>query len=1216
MRHVHLHCRVILLCAYTTGYYWLSVAAFNLDTSNPVVFHGPAKAQFGYTVQQHNSGDQKWLLVGAPLTRSSGERPGDIYRCRLSPSANRNCKRLHLDETISIPNVTELKGNMALGMTILPEPVGNGFTVCAPLWAQQCGTSYYTPGICGSVDSNFTVTHTEAPSVQSCGPYKDIVIILDGSNSIYPWSDVRHFLMKTVQSFHIGVDQTRVGVVQYGEYPVHEFTLENYRTSAEVVKAAGRIEQLRGNMTQTGDGIDFARVEAFSKENGARRNAKKVMIVVTDGESHNKHKLKETIKACEGDNIERYAIAVLRSYSADPEAVRTLVNEVRSIASDPVEKHFFNVTSEATLVDIVGTLEDRIFSLEGTENQNGTAFDMEMSQTGFSAHYAGDTLLLGAVGAYEWAGTIVQQVGRDKIIPSQDAFEAALPLELRKHTAYLGYSLNSFTLRNGTERYVAGAPRYNHSGLVVIFAQGGSTASVTVLQTLKGNQIGSYFGGELCTMDVNGDGVSDLLLVAAPMFMDPEGREMGKVYVFAFRKRSWRLEMQLCPANDQSQASRFGSALASIPDLNHDGFGELAVGAPLSDGGQGALYLFRGRERTLDPRPSQHVAAKSLAQRLHFFGRSIHGKMDMDGNGIADVSVGALGNAVLLRSRSIAFVETLAKFIPSEVDIWNSTCQRGSRSTFCCNISLCFRASTKSPNPERLYLDLSYSMEIDFIRALPRAHFDKVDDRKLQENTRLWYDRTQCFWYTLYTLEATDYVKPLGFRTELRLDKSSSGPVLDSSMPSCEFEDDAEGSSRDCEHKISKERSERSCVDYKIPFKKDCGLDDECVTNLVLHVKSNVHGTSKLPFVVAGFPRLQLNVTLENHLENAYNTKLNITYSRNLHFACICAQTNKEVETDCQDHMALTGKLCKVDYPVFTSNTEVTWTIEFEFSDTVLLDYIEVDMEVTSDSEEDPKAVPDNEFHLFVPIRYEANLVMLRQTNVDYIEIEENKSIPKTINSLDDIGPQFNFTVQIHNIGKYDLGKLQLNISVPVYSAWNNPIFHIVRTHTAPRSKMHCKNGHTGEEFSITFGGRGPRFLMENLRTVREMNCQTVTCMSIRCWVHGLAKTERVQVTVFVRLWKGTFHMASVHQVRLASTVVAAVLNTSLLIVSEDTLKANVTVEIIKRGKYILPFWVILVSVLGGLLLLGLIILGLWKLGFLKRPEKYQFQKAEVVRPS
>uniref|UniRef100_UPI00358EB967 integrin alpha-11-like isoform X2 n=1 Tax=Myxine glutinosa TaxID=7769 RepID=UPI00358EB967 len=1213
MHRVHLHYRLILLWVYTMAY-WLSVAAFNLDTSNPVVFHGPAKAQFGYTVQQHNSGDQKWLLVGAPLTRSSGKQPGDVYRCRLSPGSSRNCKRLHLDEKISIPNVTELKGNMALGMTILPEPAGNGFTVCAPLWGQQCGTSYYTPGICGSVDSNFTVIQTEAPSVQSCGPYKDIVIVVDGSNSIYPWSDVRHFLMKTVQSFHIGVDQTRVGVVQYGEYPVHEFTLENYRTSAEVVKAAERIEQLRGNMTQTGDGIDFARVEAFSEENGARRNAKRVMIVVTDGESHHKHKLKETIEACERDNIERYAIAVLRSYSADPEAVRTLVNEVRSIASDPVEQHFFNVTSEATLVDIVGTLEDRIFSLEGTENQNGTAFDLEMSQTGFSAHYAGDTLLLGAVGAYEWAGTIVQQVGRDIIIPSRDAFEAAMPLKLRKHTAYLGYSLNSFTLRNGTERYVAGAPRFNHSGLVVIFSQDGP-ASVTILQTLKGNQIGSYFGGEICTMDVNGDGVSDLLLIAAPMFMDPEGREMGKVYVFAFSKRSWRLQMQLCPANDQGQASRFGSALASIPDLNHDGFGELAVGAPLSDGGQGALYLFRGRGRTLDPRPSQHVAAKTLAQQLHLFGRSIHGKMDMDGNGIADVSVGALGNAVLLRSRSIAFVQTLVKFIPSEIDIWNSSCQRGSRSTFCSNISLCFRASTKSPNPERPYLDLSYSMQIDFVRALPRAHFDGVDNRKLQEKTRLWYGRMQCFWYTMYTLEATDYVKPLGFRTELHLDNSSSGPVLDSSMPSCEFKDDAEGSSINCKYKITKERSGRSCMDYKIPFKKDCGLDDECVTDLVLHVKSNVHGTSKLPFVVAGFPRLQLNVTLENHLENAYNTKLNITYSQNLHFACICSQTNKEVETDCQDHVTSTGKLCKVDYPVFKSNTEVTWTIEFEFSDTVLLDYIEVDMEVTSDSEEDPKVVRDNEFHLFVPIRYEANLVMLRQTNVDYIEIDENKSIPKTMNSLDDIGPPFNFTVKIHNIGKYDLGKLQLNISVPVYSAWRNPIFHIVRTHTAPGSKMHCKDGHTGEEFGITLGGRSPGFLMENLRTVREMNCQTVTCMSIQCWVHGLARTEQVQVTVFTRLWKGTFHMARVHQVRLASSVVAAVLNTSLLIVLEDTLKANVTVEIIKRGQYILPFWVILVSVLGGLLLLALIILGLWKLGFLKRPEKYQFLKAEVVRP-
>lgn len=46
----------------------------------------------------------------------------------------------------------------------------------------------------------------------------------------------------------------------------------------------------------------------------------------------------------------------------NPEA---FLNEIKYIASDPDDKHFFNVTDEAALKDIVDALGERIFSLEG-----------------------------------------------------------------------------------------------------------------------------------------------------------------------------------------------------------------------------------------------------------------------------------------------------------------------------------------------------------------------------------------------------------------------------------------------------------------------------------------------------------------------------------------------------------------------------------------------------------------------------------------------------------------------------------------------------------------------------------------------------------------------------------------------------------------------------------------------------------------------------------
>lgn len=53
------------------------------------------------------------------------------------------------------------------------------------------------------------------------------------------------------------------------------------------------------------------RSQAFKQ--GGRRGAKKVMIVITDGESHDSPNLKQVIEDCENDDIVRYAIAVSRS---------------------------------------------------------------------------------------------------------------------------------------------------------------------------------------------------------------------------------------------------------------------------------------------------------------------------------------------------------------------------------------------------------------------------------------------------------------------------------------------------------------------------------------------------------------------------------------------------------------------------------------------------------------------------------------------------------------------------------------------------------------------------------------------------------------------------------------------------------------------------------------------------------------------------------------
>lgn len=142
----------------------------------------------------------------------------------------------------------------------------------------------------------------------------------------------------------------------------------------------------------------LCRSEAFQR--GGRPGAQKVMIVITDGESHDSPHLVQAVTDSERDNITMYAIAVSLSPRPPTPTHRTLfllvvsglttnilfplhllqvlgyynrrginpeafLKEIKFIASDPDEMHFFNVTDESALKDIVDALGERIFSLEG-----------------------------------------------------------------------------------------------------------------------------------------------------------------------------------------------------------------------------------------------------------------------------------------------------------------------------------------------------------------------------------------------------------------------------------------------------------------------------------------------------------------------------------------------------------------------------------------------------------------------------------------------------------------------------------------------------------------------------------------------------------------------------------------------------------------------------------------------------------------------------------
>uniref|UniRef100_A0A672L2T1 Integrin subunit alpha 2 n=1 Tax=Sinocyclocheilus grahami TaxID=75366 RepID=A0A672L2T1_SINGR len=987
--------KVVILLIFLQSFCIAHTRGFNVGTAGAKIFTGLAVEEFGYTVQQLSNNQGKWLLVGSPWSGYPQNRKGSLYKCDISASSV-ICQKLNLADSVSIDGVQSINVNMSLGLTLTPIAEPNRLMTCGPLWAQRCGSQYFYPGVCADVSPQFTLQSVFSPAVQTCGGPMDVAIVLDGSNSIYPWPDVRNFLIKLLENLDIGPDKTRVSTDLSFLY--HFSSDQN---KEKVLSAASNIEQKTGTETNTFAALDNVRQTAFLLENGGRPGATKVLVVVTDGESADGHKGQEVIERCNRDGIIRFGIAILKQ-SAN---IQKFIEEIELIASTPTENYMFNVSSEKALINIAGTLGDRIFNIEGTSQ--GQEFQLEMSQVGFSAHQTNkkDVIMLGAVGAYGWSGTVVHQTAGKSHIFLKNAFEKIL--DDRNHSSLLGYSVTS-VMDGSSEFYVAGAPRAVHRGQVIVYSINSQNQPV-IIDSQRGDQIGSYFGSVLCPVDVDTDSVTDLLLVGAPMYMSEEKSETGRVHLFTITKgilsNQGRLE-----GPSMLENARFGTAITVVPDLNLDGFSDVVVGAPLEGNGQGAVYIYNGDRKTIRKQSSQKILGSKLDPVLRFFGRSLDSQGDMNDDSIPDISVGAAGKAVIcdLRSRGVAAVTATVSFSPEKISILSKPCMFGGRMVSCVDAKVCFRSKFR-PTVLVGKVDIKYNLTLDAdlqsSRATSRAQFDN-SERLIQKSFSV-SDEESCVDHNVY-VQTPDFVSPVALRVDISPQNPDTGPALDAFQP--------------------------KAWEFFIPFVKDCGSDDKCSCDLKLTVK---------PVNVSRPDRRSLSfiVTITNMKENAYNTRVSANFSSNLFYASF-TPPGDNTKVKCSSK---TGSLdCRVGYPTLTLDQTVTFVINFDFNLNQLEKQAAVTFEVQSDSEEE--VTSDNKVSLSIPVKYDAEIILTRS---------ESK---KNFSNVDQCNTYLKHVFLQVSTGTFPINQARLTVSLPTRSKARNPLLYVTSVKTAPQTFVHFQN--------------------------------------------------------------------------------------------------------------------------------------------------------------
>ncbi|XP_030276801.1 integrin alpha-7 isoform X2 [Sparus aurata] len=872
-------------------------------------------------------------------------------------------------------------------------------------------------------------------------------------------------------------------------------------------------------------------------------------------------------------------------------------------------------------------------------------------QQGLSVSFTPDNnfILFGAPGTYNWKGLLfmASPVEDALLYKTLEPSSRPTPFEDVAHNSYLGFSVDSAMgiMSLGELTFVAGAPRANHTGAVVLLRKD-NVYRLVPQHIFWGEELASSFGYSVATTDLNRDGWTDLI-VGAPNFFDRKAEIGGAVYVYLNPFGHWDDQARPIRLNG-TYDSMFGMTVSNIGDLDQDGYGDIAVGAPFD--GDGKVFIYRGSDSGIETKPAQVLDGRDFDVRR--FGYSISGGLDIDNNQYPDLAVGSLNDSVVLfRSRPVIHVIREISINPQYIDLEQHNCE--GREGVCVEVKACFtfKAHPEHYSPhmtlvvhfeadtERRKLGLPH--RVNFLgRSSLEPEYTQTEEVELHRQlhpvcTTATFQLHESLRDKLrpISLAITHNIKPVPPRRHSGAKKLEKlAPVLS----------------------VSPSNTLQSEVNF---LREGCGSDKICQSNLKLNYQFGTRPLNSdlftpLPkdeddvqvFSLSDQRLVVLEVTVTNmpsdplHPEedgdDAHAAQLLISLPNTLSYA----GSRIPPQMRCQANQNGSQIECDLGNPV-KRDTKLKFTINLSTSNiTIETTELTADLALTTISEQ-PDLVPVT---AFAKVVIELPLSVSGLARPHQLFFSGTVKGESAMTSLEDIGSPVDFEFMVANPGQalQTLGSAFLNIMWPYELAnekWLlypaslkfdghsdsqctpsgalNPLKlysssltelpqHINNTVGRTRRSYPEEEGQVMTKGSV--GRTTPAVAASERRKSLKLDCLlgSARCILFQCPLHSFS--GQAVLKIHARLWNSSFieEFPAVSALELLVRANITVKSTIKHLVLKDA-AAQVPVMIYPEpglaDQYLIPWWIILIAVLAGILLLTLLVCILWKCGFFQR---------------